>query len=127
MIQRYHVMPTADHSWAVRVPGASRASKRFTYQEDAVQWAKDRAWDVVMHDLTGRIVERWFAWLLVERMRGRGWMVSLDASPSGEAEVSVLRETNHRRCQWEAFALGVGDTTPLAICRAALQALEAHA
>lgn len=44
MIQRYHVMPTADHSWAVRVPGASRASKRFTYQEDAVQWAKDRAW-----------------------------------------------------------------------------------
>lgn len=59
MIDRYHVLPRPYGGWNVRKQGNSRISRVFRYQKDALQWAQARARDVVLHDMHGRIVDRW--------------------------------------------------------------------
>lgn len=56
-----HVVPR-DDGWAVKKEGASRASKNFTTQADAVKYAKEKAQkekaELYVHRRDGTICER---------------------------------------------------------------------
>ena len=59
---KQHVVPTVRGGWAVRRSGASRASRIFTTQQDAVTYAKEVARregsDVYVHRVDGTITKR---------------------------------------------------------------------
>lgn len=61
------------------------------------------------------------AWQVVEKMRGRGWTMTLNQEAEMQFEPWDCRffGPNDRR------AIAHGNTAPLAICRAALKAMEA--
>ena len=56
------------------------------------------------------------AWEVVERMRGQGLWFQLTAPHPGSIDPQW-------RCSFGGVYLGIGDTAPLAICRAALKAV----
>ncbi len=62
------------------------------------------------------------AFSVVEKMRERGWGISMAANwVHSESDWHVeLNRGNH-------FAIGIGDTLPIAICKAALRAVESEA
>ncbi|WP_414714243.1 DUF2188 domain-containing protein [Sphingomonas sp.] len=54
-----HVVPSSSGGWSVRKAGASKASKNFDTQADAVSYGKEHAKkdrsDVFIHSKSGRI------------------------------------------------------------------------
>lgn len=57
-----HVVPTSSGGWSVRKTGASKATKTFTTQQDAIeaarQIARKQKTELYVHGLDGRIRER---------------------------------------------------------------------
>jgi hypothetical protein len=58
----HHVVPGPDGGWSVRKGGASRASKHFENQSEAVDWArkvsKSEGGEVAIHRRDGTIREK---------------------------------------------------------------------
>ncbi len=54
-----HVVPSTSGGWSVRKQGASRASKNFTHQDEAIEYGKEHArkdhGDVFVHGRNGMI------------------------------------------------------------------------
>ncbi len=63
------------------------------------------------------------AWQLIRHLNARGWMVNIDANPDGSGAASVLKQTGPD--EWSCIGISkAGSAVELAICQAALRAME---